>query len=626
MDRTSDFLREFQASLDTVPLPEMAARRYQLESCLAGGDRESVWLVRRRADRTRFVLRISRERDLREEFATMSRLPEDLAGQTPAAADFFEADGAQYLVRSWLPGRSLAELEEEGTWPEERCIRLGMELCALLGRLHRLSPPIIHRDVKPENIILLPDGTPGLIDFGIARDYDPRQDNDTACMGTRSTAAPEQYGFTQSDQRTDLYALGVTLRWMVTGSYRPEELETADCSGGMKRFLRKAAAFDPADRYPTARAMGEALARLARPPWRRSLSILAACLLAALLVTGAWALYQNRPVDFGSPLLEEAVRAELGRPEGRITRTDLEQVRRLAVVGQEVLDRDRQFRCSLCVYLDGVPQLDTPWGDIADLSPLADMPNLTTLYLCRQEITDLAPLSGLPLRELYLSDNRIGDFSVLETLPELETLYIGTNPAGDFAPVAALENLRALNLDSWEIHEPESLEPLAGLPLEYLSLGNLFPLDGDWSALGRLEKLGELWLWDPPRTALAVLPDCGGLYGLNLGNCREQDLAALPALPRLESLSIFNRLPSIEGVQRQTGLRYLNLCNMEDVDLSPAAALPELREINIANVQVRDYAPLLGLPVLERVNVDTQAERDAVEAACPEHAFEINIV
>ncbi|MDE7220463.1 MAG: phosphotransferase, partial [Oscillospiraceae bacterium] len=405
MDRMSDFLREFQASLDTAALPG-AARGYRLESCLANRDRDGVWLVRRKRDGERFVLRVSREGELREEFEMLSRLPPDLAGRMPAAVDFFEEDGAQYLVRSYLPGQSLAEAWEAREQPESGCIRLGRQLCALLDRLHRLSPPVIHRDVKPENIILSPQGEPCLIDFGIARSYDPERDADTACMGTRSTAAPEQYGFSQSDQRTDLYALGVTLRWMVTGSYRAADLEEADCSEGLKRFLRKAAAFDPADRYPTAAAMGAALARLERPLGKRLRPLLLACLLAAALAAGWGIADRYGPVDFGSSLLEEAVRMELDMPEGPVARRDLERVRRLAVVGREVLDEERQFRCNLCIYLDGVSQYDAPRGDISDISILADMPNLTTLYLCRQEISDFSALEGLPLRE-HVSNTHI---------------------------------------------------------------------------------------------------------------------------------------------------------------------------------------------------------------------------
>ena len=623
MDRTSDFLRAFQTSLDAVPLPEALVRRYALESCLADGEQGSVWLVRRREDGGRYVLRTSRERDLRGEFELMRRLPGDLAGQTPAAVEFFQEDGTQYLVRSYLPGRSLAEAWEEEARTEEQCVRLGTALCALLDRLHKLSPPIIHRDVKPENILLLPDGSPGLIDFGIARDYDPRRDSDTACMGTRSTAAPEQYGFAQSDQRTDLYALGVTLRWMVTGSYRPEDLETAGCSGGMKRFLRKAAAFDPADRYPTAQAMGAALARLERPPGKRLRLGILVCLSAVLLAfCGAFAA-GRRPVEFGSPLLEQAVRMELDMPEGPVTRKDLERVRRLAVVGTEAMDEERQFRCRLCIYLDGEPQYDAPRGDISDISLLADMPNLATLYLCRQEIVSFSALEGLPLRELYLTDNQIGDLSPLEQLPDLEVLYIGANPAADYTPISALKRLRELNLDAWEMHGPESLEPLKGLPVELLSLGNLFPQDGDWSCLGTMENLHTLWLWDPLWAATAALEDCGGLRSLNLGNYREADLSRLPAMPWLHSLSIFNRLPSIEGVQKQEGLYWLNLCNLEDLDLAPAASLRQLKEMSFYNVQVRSYAPLSETAALERIIVDTEEVRTAVEADCPGHGFDL---
>lgn len=624
MDRTSDFFQEFQASLDAVSLPEAAARDYRLESCLVEGSQGSVWLVRRKKDGERFVLRISREGGLREEFETMRRLPRDLIGQVPAPVDFFEEDETQYLVRSWLPGRSLAEVWAAGVEPESRCIRLGMALCALLDRLHRLSPSVIHRDVKPENIILAPDGTPGLIDFGIARGYDPDRDADTVCMGTRATAAPEQYGFSQSDQRTDLYALGVTLRWMVTGSYRPEDLEAAECSNGMKRFLQKAAAFDPADRYPTAAAMGAALARLERPLWKRARPVALVCLLAVLLAAGMALADAHRPVHFDSPLLEEAVRMELNRPEGTITRRDLEQVRRLAVVSREVLDENRQFRCNLCIYVDEVEQTEAPRGDIADLSLLADMPNLDTLYLCRQEIRDFSPLEGLPLRELYLTDNQIGDFSPLEQMPDLEVLYIGTNPAVDFTPFSALKNLRELNLDSWEMHEPESLAPLEGLPVEHLSLGNLYPQDGNWSFMGKMGNLRTLWLWDPLEAAVAALEDCGKLGVLNLGNYREADLSQLPAMPQLYALSLFNRLPSLEGIQKQGGLGWLNLCGLHGLDLSPLASLEGLREITLFNLDAQSFAALAELPALERIAVDTGEIRDAVERECPGHGFEID--
>jgi len=620
LGRASEFLASFQSVLGAPPLPERVSACYEVVSALGRRPEGGAFLLRRKGDGASFVLKTGTGgQDLAEEFRLLGRLRKETA---PQPVDCFEENGVQYLIRTYVPGQSLAEAWEPGSggW-----VDLGARLCGLLAELHALEPPIVHRDIKPENIILSPEGEPYLIDFGIARSYKPEQETDTVHMGTRATAAPEQYGFAQSGPRTDLYALGVTLRWMVTGSYRPEALEGADCPAWAKRFLRKAAAFDPADRFPSAEAMASVLRRhTAAGRRRRNVLGLAACavLLAGLLVWGVW---RRQPVRFDSSLLEAAVRAELDKPVGDITKKDLENVRRLAVVGQNLLGEEQDFECRLCVYVDGTAQVDTPRGDVSDLSILADMPNLTALCLCRQEVGGLAALEGLPLRELYLCDNAVADLSPLADLPDLEVLYLGGNPLNDLTPLSSLGKLRELNLDFWDWWELEELSPLEGLPLETLSLGNLTVLDGDWSVLGRLWNLEKLTLWNPPPQGVAALEGCSWLHTLNLGNYQEADLTELPVLSHLAALNIFNCLPSIEGVQKQTGLDYLSLCNQEGVDLAPAAALPELKELYLYNVSTPSYAPLLEAPRLELVDADTEAVRAAIEADCPDRRFRIRV-
>ena len=461
------------------------------------------------------------------------------------------------------------------------------------------------------------------MDFDIARAYRPEQAADTVMMGTRSTAAPEQYGFAQSDRRTDLYALGVTLRWMVTGSYRPEALDGVPCPGGLKRLLRRAAAFDPADRFPTAAAMGAALARLARPLWRRALSLAAALCLVLCAVWAALWLWNSQTVEFPAPLLEEAVRAELGKEEGPVTYRDLQSVRRLAVVGQRLLEEGARYDYRLCGYVDDVSQLNEPAGDIADLSLLSRMPHLTTLYLCGQQIDDITPLAGLPLTELYLCDNHIRDVSPLADLPALEVLYLGSNPAVDYSALASLGCLRELNLDSWDFDRRiDSLAPLAGLPIEKLSLGNAFPRDGDWSVLGELRDLGTLWLWDPPREAAEALSGCQQLSALHLGNYPFGDLTALPVPPRLTSLAVYSMLPSIEGIERQEGLTYVGLCDLPDVDLTPLTELERLDVLNVFDCGISDYSPLERIPSLRRVEAD-EAAKAVLEETCRQGSFEV---
>ena len=621
MDTVSDFLRGFQASLDSAPMPEEIASVYRPESCLADKPQGSVWLIRRKQDGERFILRTDREQNLREEFDALSRLPESLAGQISEAVSCFEIDGTQYLIRSYLPGRSLAETEVP--LPEPQCIRLGAALCRLLDRLHRLSPPIIHRDIKPENIILLPDGTPALIDFGIARSYDPRRDTDTVHMGTRSTAAPEQYGFSQSDQRTDLYSLGVTLRWMLTGSYEPDALEGADCPEKLKRCLNRAAAFDPRDRYPSAGEFGQALdASLKKPRRRRDiLAAAAAACLAVLALILCWP--RNSTVEFDSALLEQAVRYELDKPEGPITGQDLERVERLAVVGQNLLGREQRYDYTLFGYVDDVPQRDTPHGDISDLSLLAQMPNLKTLYLCQQQIEDLSPLTGLPLEELYLADNLIADLSPLETLSELQVLFLGNNPARDLSPLAPLSHLRELNLDSLN-GDVDSFAPLTRLHLWDLHLCNQRPADGDWSPLGALDEVADLWLWHPPAEALEALSDMRSLQTLSIGDLDGENLSLLRAV-RLDSLALFNGIPSLEGLEQMENLYYLNLEGMEGVSLEPVAALSNLHFLSLNNCREMDYSPLLHIPSLETVEVWSEDCLQELERDCPEgvRAFQV---
>lgn len=602
-------------------LPERLAGRYRPESCLLCREGREVWLLGDGAG-GQYVLKIDRtgRRDLAGEFSLMGRLPQDLAGRVPLPVDCFQEGDAQYLLRTCLPGRPLSEVWEPGD--VSRCVELGKKLCSLLERLHSLDEPVIHRDIKPENIILSPEGEPGLIDFGIARVYKEGRDSDTVFMGTRSTAPPEQYGYAQTDRRADVYSLGVTLRWMLTGSYEPDALERADCPEGLKRCLKRAAAFDPRDRYPSAGEFGRALdASLNMPRRRRGMLAAAAVCLAALALILCWP--RNSTVEFDSALLEQAVRYELDKPEGPITGQDLKRVERLAVVGQNLLGREQRYDYTLFGYVDDVPQRDTPHGDISDLSLLAQMPNLKTLYLCQQQIEDLSPLEGLPLEELYLADNLIADLSPLETLSELQVLFLGNNPARDLSPLAPLSHLRELNLDSLN-GDVDSFAPLTRLHLWDLHLCNQRPADGDWSPLGALDEVADLWLWHPPAEALETLSDMRSLQTLSIGDLDGENLSLLRAV-RLDSLALFNGIPSLEGLEQMENLYYLNLEGMEGVSLEPVAALSNLHFLSLNNCREMDYSPLLHIPSLETVEVWSEDCLQELERDCPEgvRAFQV---
>jgi serine/threonine protein kinase len=147
-----------------------------------------------------------------------------LAGLThpnlPSIYDYFTENGRWYLVMSYIEGETLEAYMNRsagGKLPVEKVLMIGSQLASVLSYLHRRNPPIIFRDLKPSNIMRIPDGQIYLIDFGIARHFKVGQSKDTIALGSPGYAAPEQYGRAQSTPQTDVYSLGATLHHMLTG-------------------------------------------------------------------------------------------------------------------------------------------------------------------------------------------------------------------------------------------------------------------------------------------------------------------------------------------------------------------------------------------------------------------------
>lgn len=647
----------FLAAFDPLPegaaLPPEIAGAYEVQSCLSQkGDR---WVCRlcRRSDGALFVLKAAPAgtEDLEGEHSILTRLSPLLPGAVPAPEGFFRHGETDYLLRSYLPGETLARYrEQEGTCTEAFCIQLGRKVCALLEILHSQNPPVIHRDIKPENIILLPDGGVGLIDFGIARQYKDGRDTDTRRMGTRATAAPEQYGYAQTDRRTDLYALGVTLIWLLTGSYDREGLGAAPgLSPRLRKTLEKAAAFSPEARFQDAAALSAALA--GRPARPARLLWIGAAVICVLVAAGVF-LWSGRetpaaqappetapvtsptpgpeaqPVAFTSRIMEAAVRQALDRPQGEITYDDLADITRLAAVGENTFGEESVFDYRVSCFIDNQFQGDLPLGDMtdADMALLAHMPNLETLYLCRQEVTDISALAGLPLTTLALCENQIMDYSSLGTLNELETLYLGGNPGSDCSVLSGLTRLETLRVEgsgSVGFAAVDSLSFLDGLTLRKLGLGLVVPRDGDWSPLTRQVVLEDLSLWDPPEEAVAAASTLSSLKILTVADYFAPDLTALTGLESLEVLNLHKgSLESLEGVEAFSRLITLAVGFNAVTDLTPLAGLERLNYIQLEELAIADFSPLMELPSLGYLVVP-QAQAAQVEADCPGYAFEL---
>ena len=133
--------------------------------------------------------------------------------------DYFSQGDHSYLVMEYVPGETLetALARAPRGFDERQALVWAGQLAVVLDYLHQQNPPVIFRDLKPGNIMVQPDGTLKLIDFGIARLFKPGQTQDTALMGTPGYAAPEHYGRGQTDARSDVYTLGVVVHQLLTG-------------------------------------------------------------------------------------------------------------------------------------------------------------------------------------------------------------------------------------------------------------------------------------------------------------------------------------------------------------------------------------------------------------------------
>jgi len=136
----------------------------------------------------------------------------------PRVTDYFAESSRHYIVMEYVPGETLEDrlVRQQMPCSEQEVRRWAEQLCDVLAYLHSQSPPIVFRDLKPGNIMLTPQGQIKLIDFGIARLFKPGRTSDTQVIGTPGFASPEQYGRGQTDGRSDVYSLGVTLHHLLT--------------------------------------------------------------------------------------------------------------------------------------------------------------------------------------------------------------------------------------------------------------------------------------------------------------------------------------------------------------------------------------------------------------------------
>lgn len=616
-------------------LPEDMQEHWTVYECLKESEDSSTFLVKETVTGILCVLKWGRNRQaefLRNEMEIMEKMADRKLSGIPKTYRIFEENGEVYLVREYIEGMSLAQMVlQKGGISEAEICRISRKICQTAEQFQNPDEPMIHRDIKPENIVVTPGGEVVFIDFGTMRSYKKDGSRDTFVVGTRGTAAPEQYGYTQTDQRTDVYAIGQTMLYMVSESYEKNQLSECAVSRRMKKIIEKACSFEPDKRYGDAaqlrRAVEKCQANNRKKVYKKAgavFGLIAAGYILAIFSPDGTVIENKRietaeqsaaeeqiqaEITFREELIEEAVRKELGLSKtDKITASMLEDVRKLRIVGKEILDDEDTF-WGEGHHVDGKDSsFGSVRGNITDLSDLAQMVNLEELALCNQKIEDISGLKELPLKKLYLSKNMITDFSVLLNLIDLDTLCIMENPAENLSVIGECTGILRLNIQGMNLTD---IDFLKNLSLDYLDMSNVEVENNIFEPLAEMKKLDTLCMCDVNEAAAETLSQMSTLKALFMWGDSTilENLKPLKGMTQLETLAFTTQISSLEGIEQFPSLNFLSVSFSLVKDLSPVTGAKNLQVIDISNADIENFEPLFGHSGLTEVHcIEEQKE------------------
>ena len=433
----------------------------------------------------------------------------------------YENEHMLCVVREYVRGIPLDRYAVQSTLSEPQAVSFAAALCDILSYLHRQTPPIIHRDIKPQNLIVDKKGKLHLIDFGISRTYDKTAAADTVCYGTKHFAAPEQYGFAQTDTRTDIFSLGVLIGWLLTGETERKSMLSKIRNRRLLRIVKRCTALAPDARFQSVEQVGRSL-RNADGHRQKRILRWACCLLACLVCLCAGfaigrytdvmpAFAFSSGVTFDEPLIEQAVRLALHKEANEpIQDEDLLSVTELYIYGDQTVESMEAFQdLGKRMALNSGGALNN--GGLQSLNDLAGLKNLKIICIAFEDIADLSPLSSLAA---------------------LETIDLRQNPVEDISPLASLSALRSLCLFETRVFDLSSLAVCARL--ENVDVGKTWITS--MAALNGIANVRILYMMDAPLQTLSGIESFTRLEEIHVSSVADGDLSPLLTLPRLKDV------------------------------------------------------------------------------------------
>ena len=540
-----------------------------------------------------------------ERFQEEARTLAKFMGQPNIAGvtDYFDENDTSYFVMDYIEGISFKTYiaNHGGKVSVEEALNVMIPVLRALTAVH--AEGFIHRDVTPDNIYITKDGMVKLLDFGSAR-YSIGDKSKSLDVILKVGYAPKEQYIRRSRQGpfTDVYSCAACFYAAITGFLPPEALErlehddlvpVSQCGIDIPEYLDKAIlkglAVQPEDRFQSAAEFLDAIesqqvvevpvsggAAAPTPEKKKVKPALIAAIAAAVVVAVGIGIAIGGGSDSGSgggnPIAEAlAPTVTIG---GEEYSTALEE---LDLSGKGLTDAD----LLPLAEMTNLTSLTLSKNEIADISPLAGLTNLTSLNLRDTNISDLSSLAGLTeLSYLNISGGNIQDLSPLRNLIKLQELNLSSNEPSNFdlndlSPLSDMKDMQRLNIDVGTVTD---LSPLAGMT-ELTSL----QISGTMN-ITSLEPLGQL-------TKLRIL----GFYNSSSNSVGHvEDFSPLGSLTQLEQLVVnLDGISDLGFVENMNNLTRLELYGVGTVqDLSPLANLTNLNTLMLPATLFQSGAPL----------------------------------
>jgi serine/threonine protein kinase/Leucine-rich repeat (LRR) protein len=618
MNALAEFKQQYQKhKLGNMEFPVEILKKYNICACLKSTENKQVYLIQSKTDNLKYILKCISSKsveNLEEEYKLHNAFTH--TGLVPAT-EFIKEEGYSYFIRDYVEGITITEMVDmtkEGHLPDREVIDITLQLCSILDYLHTQKPPIIHRDIKPDNIIYTKQGVCKLIDFGISRRFSNEHEKDTVIMGTEYSAPPEQYGFKQTDARSDIYSIGVLMLYMMTGSLDIREIEEYPLSPKLKRIIQKCTEFSPVDRYETVKQLeGKLRTDCLYHKKNVVIGIIAGIASISLLIGASQYILSNHRyfdlqtksevenIEKENIIKQQTMNAQPDKREQQEWMPPIETKNNndtKSNMDAETSDNDeiqstQRLEDTVYTFSSGLIEaaVRKELGK-AENDPIlqSDLYNIQGLYICGKQIysdwkehfvygkSQYMNMPDYNNTGLFNENGEITSLEDLKYMKNIHTLALYNQNISDLSPLKELTNLTCLGLGANNIN---SVSEIAGL-----------------------ERLKILDLSGNPITnnALKQINTLTSLESLDLGDTAISDLSILKEM-NLKSLSIFNlKLMDCDGLEELTSLERLITTGVNnsitETGLSKIVKLSKLRELRIMGGDFSDLSVLKELTSL----------------------------